>query len=270
MRGNNAPELGVRHPFKIGKSLKNPRDSRHMLALKFMHIPDKVALSQPGTLSRTANECVVQLPTADGASSVHFTGTRFTRPDSSVHDYVLVFVDGKIWLERTADYFYIRALDTANSIRPPPELPAPMDEDDGPDSWDPASGSPITPEDDLSMEPEIPPVHPPRTAGKSTPPMGSRPRGKFITGGRLDNAKPGFNSSPTTAAKSVGTKSLAGKGLSNANGPVGRRRPADDDDDDDDDKGSDGSSSEEDDSDDSDSDSDSDSADYTDRSSDEE
>ncbi|CDF41075.1 unnamed protein product [Chondrus crispus] len=267
MRGNNAPKLGVRYPFKIGKSLKTNHASRDMLALTFSLIPQKATLSQPAVLTPHKDTCLVQLPTADRASSVHFSGTRRRHGDSSVHDYLLVLVDGKIWLEKASDLFYsIRPTDS-HLTRPPPEYPAEPHHDSSPESWRPDSGSPITPEDDAAAmytgHAALAPT--PGTAGKSTPPpIGSRGR-LVIRGGRVAPPRPPAAVSPSTATKSVGTKSVGGKSYTDTY-RNGRRRPEDDDDDNNDDHAS-CSSSEDDDSN-SDSD-DSDSSDYTDESSDE-
>lgn len=193
---------------------------------------------------------------------MQFAGTRSTpKPDSVVNDYVLVLVDGVMWLERTSDCFVtLRAVD-ASANRPAPPYPSSPEQDDplqDPDSWMPGadvSGTPITPEDDAELD-DVPPVPQSRLAGKSAPPPALPHKRMLVTGGKV--VKP---DKPTPPPRPFAGKGVSGKGISQS-APPPRRRPDQEEED------NDASSSEEDDSEDSDSDS-SDSDDYTDRSSDE-
>lgn len=268
------PSPGVSYPLKIGKSLRARRGARatparDLLAVRFTHVPESAALNLPGSICRNDDKCTVQLPTQDG-SAVQFNGHRRSHM-ANVNDYVLIFANGCMWLERTSDMFYGMRPVNMSDDRPPPNIPHPGHDDvrADPDSWmsgaDDESGSPITPESNGADSMEDPdPAPPSRVAGKSTP--GSTER-KLVSGFRSSKPAEMMRTTAPVASKSVAGKSVAGKGPSNTNGSVGRRRPDDDDDNSD---GNDGSSSDEDDSDSEDSDSDSDSQEYTDRSSDEE
>lgn len=267
------PEVGVSYPFKIGKSLRNPRTSRDFLALKYMHIPDKVSLSEPATLRREQDTCQVQMPTTDGDSSVVFEGpcrSPNPRRESTFGDYMLIFVNGEVWLERAGDYFQnMRATDGARNEGPRMEYPegGGLEEEDevarDGDSWmgggaddDEEGGSPITPEEDGVMVGEE--GNGGRFGGKGVGGMagvgGNAGLGRMVSAGRV-------------GLKSVAGKSVAGKGPSNVSGASGRRRGRDDEEDEDD--GGSTSDDDEDDSDDSESDSDSDGS-FTEESSEEE
>lgn len=276
------PTLGVAYPFKIGKSLRVRRSTsstpRELLSLKFTHMPSTASLQSVGALSRTGDKLNVRVPTHEAAAdekAITFQGVRrTTHENATVGDYVLVFVNGAMWLERANDTFVgikpIRGSETWS------DQVSEMELDDlraDPDSWtgggDDDSGSPITPEGNEGMEEDV--VNAPsmrHMAGKSPPNaqvkrISAKPT--VVSDTHRAFVSPQRAAAPTAGA--MGMKSLAGKGLSAA--PAGRRRtPATDDDDDDD--VADASSSEDDDSDSDDSDSDSDSAEYTDRSSDEE
>lgn len=220
--------------------------------------------------------------------------------ESTVSDFVLVFVDGVFWLERVADY--------ANCMRPGESRvgPAhPMDDhgtnaDDpagDPDSWmaadDDQSGSPITPEDaeDAEDTAATPPAR--DTAPAQRNGFGSKALAGMAGAGNAPSTMGTYNGRAETAAvaaaaaghaavggKSVAVKTIAGKSVPKDDGAAARRRSEPSEVveeevveeevvEEDDDNASKSSSSDDDDSDDSDSDSDSDSADYTDGSTDE-
>lgn len=146
------PTLGVAHPIRIGKSLRQASSGAYsILALKFPHIMDDTDTNAMGTITRCDDKLTVELPTIDGNSTNVFSGLRkVEEPKSGEADYILVFYDGEYWLERIADYGHFLRYDGTSSE------PMDVEQEPGnrflerPDSWmspvGSLSGSPVTPE----------------------------------------------------------------------------------------------------------------------------
>ena len=257
--GSTHPQIDIPYTLRCGRSMRSrPGEAREHYAVKFAHIPERTDLAQPGVIRREGEKLSLYLKQDDGAN-VRFAGLRGEQKHASaLSDYLLVFCDGQVWLERVADTFYNLKPDTSKNGVPVPSVPpSPASEYSAhrdPDSWmmpEDASSSPITPEGDLPEDHSASNGQGGAngvngTAGKSTVNRISG-GGKMVSAGRRrydSSNSPPLRGAVTKCTKrqqqqSVARKTVANKGPSPqtvSSSP--KNRTKDDDDDDDDSSGS--------------------------------
>lgn len=115
---NMMPDSGVRYPVRLGRSITNV--SYHHFAMRFAHLPDSLSSTAAG-VARVEDDAInVVLPQDDGTGCA-MDGRRVSQGNQKLADYMLVFHDGVIWLERlSASYHNVRV---SSSSAPAPTAP---------------------------------------------------------------------------------------------------------------------------------------------------
>lgn len=194
--------------------------------IRYGHLPDNVSYAEPGAVRLDGEKLYMHLPAGD-KGGMKMEGIRMNAGSGALSEYLLIFHEGILYLERLAAVFCkMRSVEGGRTCGPPPVIStAEMEE------WSPPSAdyivSPVTPEDD----------HPPRDTLASKRPAASRRASDAkigAKGGIKKKSSPGIRANASPAAKrragSPVRQRTASKSIANKALPRSKRRAANEDD----------------------------------------